>query len=275
MTQATRTFLRFQDPDGTVHYGELTGPDEIRIMDGPPVGKFKVLRDRRKFEEIKLLAPVDPLDIVAIGLNYRTHADESGMAHPDAPVIFLKASSSVLAPDEPIVLPHMTPSEVDYEAELAVIIGRTAKNVDESEALKYVLGYTCGNDVSARDAQLRLDKQWARGKSCDTFCPLGPCLVTGLDPDALRVRSRLNGEVMQDGNTRDLIFSVPRLVSYISHNKTLRPGDVIMTGTPGGVGFARTPQVFLKEGDVVEIEVEGIGVLRNPVVSEKIQTPNP
>ena len=275
MTQTTRTFLRFRQEDGAVHYGELTGPDEVRIMDGPPIGKFKVLRDRCSLSNIKLLAPVDPLDIVAIGLNYKSHADESGTPYPDAPVIFLKASSSVLAPDEPIVLPHLTPNEVDYEGELAVIIARTAKNVDEAEALKCVLGYTCGNDVSARDAQMRLDKQWARGKSCDTFCPLGPCLVTGLDPDALRLQTRLNGQVMQDANTSDLIFNVAKLVSYVSHNKTLRPGDVIMTGTPGGVGWARKPQVFLREGDVVEVDIEGIGVLRNPVVMEKPQSPMP
>lgn len=272
MTQTTRTFLRFREQDESVHYGELTGPDEVRIMDGPPVGKFKVLRERRTLEEIKLLAPVDPVDIVAIGLNYRQHAEESGAEFPKEPVIFLKATSSVLAPDEAIVLPHLTPKEVDYEAELAVIIGRTAKNVDEGEALKYVLGYTCGNDVSARDAQIKLDKQWARGKSCDTFCPLGPCIVVGLDPDHLRIQSRVNGQVMQDSNTSDMIFNVAKLVSYVSHNKTLRPGEVILTGTPGGVGFARKPPVFLREGDVVEVEVEGIGVLRNPVVGEKMGT---
>ena len=271
MTQTTRTFLRFQDTDGAIRYGELTGPDEIRVMDGPPIGKFKVLRDRVSLADIKLLAPIDPVDIVAIGLNYKSHADETHVPYPDAPVIFLKASSSIQAPDEPIVLPHLTPNEVDYEAELVVVIGRTVRNVDEADALKCVLGYTCGNDVSARDAQMRLDKQWARGKSCDTFCPLGPCLVTGLDPDALRIRCRLNGNVMQDANTSDLIFNVARLVSYVSHNKTLRSGDVIMTGTPGGVGWARKPQVFLREGDVVEVEIEGIGVLRNPVVAEKLQ----
>ena len=272
MAQANRVFLRFQDTNGTVCYGELSGEDEVRIMDGPPVGKFKVLRDRRKLNDVKLLAPVEPRDIVAIGLNYRPHADESGFEYPDAPIIFLKAGSSVLAPDEPIVLPHMIPDEVDYEAELAVVIGRTAKNVDEADALKFVMGYTCGNDVTARDAQARLDKQWARAKSCDTFCPLGPCIVTGLDPMELRVQSRLNGKVMQDADTSDLIFSVAKLVSYISHNKTLRPGDVIMTGTPGGVGFARKPPVFLRDGDVIEVEIDGIGVLRNPVIAEKLQT---
>ena len=272
MAGTSRFFLRFQDDDGTVRYGELTGTDEVRIMDGPPVGMFKVLRERRKLSELKLLAPVEPRDIVAIGLNYRTHADESDMKYPDAPVIFLKASSSVLAPDEPIVLPHLTPNEVDYEAELAVVIGRSAKNVSEADALKCVLGYTCGNDVSARDAQMRLDKQWARGKSCDTFCPLGPCLVTGLDPDALGIRCRLNGETMQDANTSDFLFNVAQLLSYVSHNKTLRPGDVILTGTPGGVGFARKPPVFLTEGDVVEVEIDGIGVLRNPVLAERLQT---
>jgi 2-keto-4-pentenoate hydratase/2-oxohepta-3-ene-1,7-dioic acid hydratase in catechol pathway len=164
----------------------------------------------------------------------------------------------------------MTPNEVDYEAELAVIIGKTAKNVPEERALDYVLGYTCGNDVTARDAQQKLDKQWARAKSCDTFCPLGPWLVQGLDPDSLGVKCRLNGQVMQDANTKDMIFGVRKLISYISHNKTLRPGDVIMTGTPEGVGVARNPQVFLKPGDSVEVEIEGIGILKNPVRAEHV-----
>ena len=270
MAETRRVFVRFADADGETHYGELVSEDEIRVMDGPPVGKFKVLRERRNAAEVKLLAPVLPPDVVAIGLNYRAHADEGGMPYPERPVIFLKAGSSVIGPGEAIVLPHMTPDQVDYEAELAVVIGRTAKNVGEEDALKHVLGYTCGNDVSARDAQMKLDKQWARGKSCDTFCPLGPYLVQGIDPDLLDIRCRVNGKVMQESNTGDLIFGVRQLVSYISHNKTLRPGDVIMTGTPGGVGWARKPQVFLREGDVVEVEIEGIGTLSNPVVREKV-----
>jgi 2-keto-4-pentenoate hydratase/2-oxohepta-3-ene-1,7-dioic acid hydratase in catechol pathway len=167
-------------------------------------------------------------------------------------------------------LPAAAPDQVDYEAELAVVIGKAARRVSEADALEYVLGYTCGNDVSARDAQWKLDKQWARAKSCDTFCPLGPCLVTGIDPDSLKIQTRLNGNTMQESNTHDLIFNVPKLVSYVSHNKTLRPGDIIMTGTPEGVGVARTPQVFLKPGNTIEVEIDNIGVLRNPVRAEHV-----
>jgi len=163
----------------------------------------------------------------------------------------------------------MAPDEVDYECELAIVMGKAAHNVVEDEALDYVLGYTCSNDVSARDCQLRLDMQWARGKSFDTFAPLGPCIQTEMDPDHARVCTRLNGQVMQDSNTSDLIFSCRKLVSYLSHCMTLLPGTVIMTGTPAGVGFTRKPPVFLRPGDVVEIEIEGIGVLRNRVIAEE------
>ncbi len=163
------------------------------------------------------------------------------------------------------MLPAAAPDEVDYEAELAVVIGRTARNVGKDEALDYVLGYTCGNDVSARDCQLRHDSQWARGKSFDTFCPLGPVIETQLDPENVRVCTRLNGELMQDGCTSDMIFSVRELVSYCSQQMTLLPGTVLMTGTPDGVGFARRPPVYLRPGDRVEVEIEGIGVLQNPV----------
>jgi 2-keto-4-pentenoate hydratase/2-oxohepta-3-ene-1,7-dioic acid hydratase in catechol pathway len=163
----------------------------------------------------------------------------------------------------------MAPEEVDFEAELVIVIGRPCHRVAAAEALEYVLGYTCGNDVSARDCQLELDSQWARGKSFDTFCALGPWIETDLEPEALGVRSVLNGEVMQDGNTRDLIFSCRELVSYVSQIATLRPGTVIMTGTPPGVGYKRTPPVFLREGDAIEVEVEGIGKLTNSVGREK------
>jgi 2-keto-4-pentenoate hydratase/2-oxohepta-3-ene-1,7-dioic acid hydratase in catechol pathway len=157
---------------------------------------------------------------------------------------------------------------VDFEAELCAVIGKIAKNVSEDDALDYVLGFTCGNDVSARDCQRKLDVQWARGKSFDTFCPFGPYIETDVgDPNALRISSRVNGAVMQDSNTRDMIFSVRKLISYCSHNMTLLPGTLIMTGTPEGVGFARKPPVFLKDGDTVEIEIENVGVLKNNVIS--------
>jgi len=193
-------------------------------------------------------------------------------------VIFIKANSSVIGPEEMILLPHVGPDQVDYEAELAVIIGRKAKNISREEALEYVLGYTCANDVSARDWQIeKQKKQWSRGKSFDTFCPLGPCLVTRdeiPDPNRLAIRSILNGRVMQDSNTSDMIFDVQTLVSDLSQSLTLLPGTTILTGTPGGVGFTRKPPVFLKDGDRITIEIERIGSLSNRVGTEKTTRPD-
>jgi 2-keto-4-pentenoate hydratase/2-oxohepta-3-ene-1,7-dioic acid hydratase in catechol pathway len=216
----------------------------------------------------RVMAPVEPPNIIAVGLNYRQHAIESNMKIPERPVLFLKTTTSVVGPDDAIVLPATAPHEVDYEAELVVVIGRTAKNVSEDEALEYVLGYAIGNDVSARDCQLRLDSQWARGKSFDTFCPLGPWIETELEADSLAIKARLNGRTVQDSFTSDMIFNVRQLVSYCSHNMTLLPGTVILTGTPQGVGFARKPPLFLSAGDIIEVEIDGIGVLRNTVVNE-------
>jgi 2-keto-4-pentenoate hydratase/2-oxohepta-3-ene-1,7-dioic acid hydratase in catechol pathway len=206
--------------------------------------------------------------IIGIGLNYGGHAKESGQSTPKAPIIFLKASTAVADPGQPIILPRMAPDEVDYEAELVIVIGKEAHNVSEDDALKYVLGFTCGNDVSARDCQLRFDVQWARGKSFDTFAPLGPWIETEIDSSKCSIQSRLNGKIMQSSNTSDLIFNPSQLVSYISKCMTLKPGTVIMTGTPAGVGFARKPPVFLRKGDVVEVEVGSIGTLVNPVQNE-------
>lgn len=261
---------RFRTREGKTHWGMLKDDSHLSVLDGSVFGGFKLHKKTYRLKEVKLLHPVEPGDIVAIGVNYRGHGAETGFEPPERPIVFLKASSSVVAPDESIVLPHMTPGEVDYEAELVIVIGKVAKNVPEERAHEFVLGYTCGNDVSARDAQWKLDKQWARAKSCDTFCPLGPWLVQGIDPDNLTIRSRLNGEVMQDSNTSEMIFNTRQLISFISHNKTLHPGDVIMTGTPEGVGGARSPQVFLKPGDTIEVEIENIGVLRNPVRAEHV-----
>ncbi|HBQ64410.1 MAG TPA: hypothetical protein DD727_05730, partial [Clostridiales bacterium] len=220
--------------------------------------------------QVNLLSPVTPPNIIAIGLNYRQHARESGMKLPERPVIFIKATTSVIGPEEAIRLPSTAPDEVDYECELAAVIGRTAKNVPVERALEYVLGYTCGNDVSARDCQMKLDVQWARAKSFDTFCPLGPWIETQLDPDNANIRTRINTTIFQESNTGDMIFPMAELVSWCSRNMTLLPGTVILSGTPQGVGFARKPPVFLKAGDVVEVEVEGIGVLRNRVESEQL-----
>ena len=207
---------------------------------------------------VRLLAPVIPRSkIVAVGRNYADHAKEMGNDVPTSPLLFLKPNTSVVGPDDPIVLPDFS-QEVSYEAELAVVIGRLAKDVSPEAAPAYVLGYTVANDVTARDAQ-RTDGQWARAKGFDSSCPLGPWITTGLDPEDLAVRSRVNGESRQDGRTSDMIFDVAFLVSYVSQAFTLLPGDVILTGTPAGVGL-------VDHGDVVECEVEGVGVLRNPVL---------
>ena len=215
---------------------------------------------------VKLLSPVDPPNIIAIGLNYRQHAKESGAEIPKRPVIFLKATSSIIAHEESITIPSLAPDEVDYEGELGVVIGKTAKDIEISEALDYVLGYTCANDVSARDCQRRLDVQWARAKSFDTFCPVGPWITTGINPHNLNILTRLNGQIVQDSSTSDMIFSVAEIVSYCSKNMTLLPGTLILTGTPEGVGFARKPPLLLKKYDLVEIEIEGIGTLKNSVI---------
>src|SRR5688572_16391626 len=217
------------------------------------------------------LAPVPrPGKLICIGLNYRDHAAESNMPIPERPVVFSKFGTAVIAPGEAVVLPA-TSDQVDYEAELAVVIGRRAKNVSANRALEYVLGYTAFNDVSARDFQFA-DGQWQRGKSCDTFAPMGPYIVTTdtiPDPHKLWIKLTLNGKTMQDSNTDQLIFGIPELIEFISQSVTLEPGDVIATGTPPGVGFARKPPVFLQPGDEMVVDIEGIGNLGNPVVAAK------
>ena len=214
-------------------------------------------------------APVPrPGKLICIGLNYRDHAAESNMPIPERPVIFSKFSTCVIAPGEPVVIPPNS-QQVDYEAELAVVIGRRAKYVKASRALDYVLGYTAFNDVSARDFQFA-DGQWQRGKSCDTFAPMGQTIVTTdqiTDPHKLTIKLVLNGQTMQDSNTDQLIFGVPELIEFLTESITLEPGDVIATGTPPGVGFARKPPVFLKPGDQMEVLIDGIGGLSNPVVA--------
>jgi 2-keto-4-pentenoate hydratase/2-oxohepta-3-ene-1,7-dioic acid hydratase in catechol pathway len=214
-------------------------------------------------------APVPrPGKIICIGMNYRDHAHEIGLGVPNAPTIFSKFSSCVIAPGEPVVLPAGS-TQVDYEAELAVVMGRRATQVAADRAYEYVLGYTAFNDVTARDFQFG-DLQWQRGKSCDTFAPMGPAIVTAdeiLDPHTLRITLTRNGTVMQDSNTGQLIFRVPELIEFITRTITLEPGDVIATGTPAGVGFARKPPVFLEAGDVMEVGIERIGALGNPVAA--------
>jgi len=220
-------------------------------------------------DSIEFLPAVYPSKILAIGRNYVDHAIEGGAAPPEAPLLFNKLTSSLNAHNAPIVLPPIS-IKVDYEAELAVVIGRKAKRVSEAEALEHIFGYTLINDVSARDLQFG-DVQWTRGKGLDTFAPLGPFITSRdeiKDVQALKIEGRLNGEVMQSSNTGKMIFQVAYLVSYLSQGITLEPGDVIATGTPEGVGVFRDPPVLLKAGDVFEVEIEGLGKLRNPVVVE-------
>jgi 2-keto-4-pentenoate hydratase/2-oxohepta-3-ene-1,7-dioic acid hydratase in catechol pathway len=209
--------------------------------------------------------------VVAIGLNYHAHAQEQGVDPPGEPLIFAKFQSSVIGDGDRIRWDPRLTSQVDYEAELAVVIGRRTRRVSESEALDHVLGYTCGNDVTARDLQYG-DRQWVRGKSLDTFCPLGPVVVTPdeiRDPQQLRLRAIVNGEVLQDGTTSDMIFPVAQLIAHASEAFTLEPGDVIMTGTPAGVGVNRDPPRFLRDGDEVAIEIDGIGRLVNVCEEER------
>lgn len=222
----------------------------------------------------RLLTPVEPAAIYCIGLNYAAHAAEGGREPPERPVVFMKTPSAAQHPNEPIVLPRRLRSDrVDYEAELAVVIGRECKNTTRETALDYVLGYTCGNDVSARDWQKKGGGgQWCRGKTFDTFAPLGPAVVT-LDelsnPHDLSITSTVSGVRMQDSRTSDMIFNVPTLIEFLSASVTLRPGTVILTGTPEGVGFAQDPPRFLQPGDEVVVEIEGIGRLVNPVIEEQ------
>lgn len=218
-------------------------------------------------ERATVLAPIPrPGKFLCIGLNYRDHAEESGMAVPEEPVVFSKCITAVTGPEAPVFLPESS-QRVDYEAEFAIVIGKRCRRVAKEEASQYVLGYTCVNDVSARDLQER-DGQWVRAKSLDSFGPMGEVIATVDeidDPHKLGIRLRLNGETLQDSNTDQLIFGVEELVSFLSRDITLEPGDVISTGTPPGVGFARKPPIYLKDGDMMEVEIDGIGVLRNPV----------
>lgn len=242
------------------------------LLSGNPFHGFKATQAHVPVKQV--LAPIEPTMIWCIGLNYRRHAEETGAKIPEQPVVFAKGPNTVQHPGGPIELPrHLASDQVDYECELAVVIGRRCKNVRPEDALDYVLGYTCANDVSARDWQIkRGGSQWSRGKTFDTFAPLGPVLVTPEDipdPNALRISTRLNGEVVQDSHTSDMIFSVREIIAFLSGSTTLLPGTVILTGTPEGVGMARTPPRWLTPGDQVTIEIEKIGELTNHVVAEQ------
>lgn len=223
--------------------------------------------------DVKLLAPItNPNKVIAIGLNYLDHIRESNAQTPKIPIMFTKYTSAIIGDGDAI---HWDPNEtakVDWEVELAVVIGKRAYRVSETSVFDYVVGYTVCNDVSARDLQSERGDQWIRGKSMDTFCPLGPCIVTKdeiADPHNLKLRTLVNGQTMQDSNTSELLFKIPHLVSYLSRAFTLLPGDVIITGTPPGVGMGKKPPIFLKHGDVVSVEIDGIGKLTNPCVEDK------
>lgn len=221
-------------------------------------------------EQVKLHAPIpNPPKLFMIGLNYREHAIESNMAIPTTPTVFSKFNSSIIGPGDTVVLPKVS-QQPDYEAEFAFVIGKRAKHVAAADWKEYVFGYTAINDVSARDLQLATP-QWLMGKSCDTFCPMGPVLVTAdeiADPHNLQIKITVSGEVLQDSNTKDLIFDIPALIAHITQVMTLEPGDIISTGTPQGVGFARKPPRYLRQGDECVVYVEGIGELHNPVAVE-------
>ncbi|MGC8826012.1 MAG: fumarylacetoacetate hydrolase family protein [Anaerolineae bacterium] len=238
-------------------YGIVQGEAVHRLRAGNPfAGPPEPAEPIGRLDELRLLPPCEPTKIIAVGRNYAAHAAEQQVEVPAEPLLFLKPPSALVGHEEPIILPAES-QHVDHEAELVVVIGRRGKDIRREEAMQYIFGCTCGNDVTARDLQRR-DGQWTRGKGFDTFAPLGPWIETDISPADLRVLCRVNGQVRQDGRTRDMIFDIPFLVSYISHIMTLEPGDVIYTGTPAGIGP-------LTAGDVVEVEIEGIGILRNPV----------
>lgn len=258
--------------NGKIHFGQRVDQRTALRIDGPVPGLFRVTEQALRID--KLLAPIVPTDILCIGLNYREHARESNSTIPDHPMLFIKAGNTLNNPLDPIHIPRNS-SKIDFEAELAVVIGRDARHVPAERVGEYILGYTIANDVSARDWQHdpRLGGgQFARGKSFDGFCPLGPEIVTADEvrtPNNLRLRSLLNGRLMQDDTTADMIFNVPALIESVSSTMTLRAGSVLLTGTPSGVGGARKPPVFMRAGDTIAIEIDGIGRLENPVVDER------
>ncbi|HVT81185.1 MAG TPA: fumarylacetoacetate hydrolase family protein [Phycisphaerae bacterium] len=263
--------IRFLDSLQQIHHGVDQGNGSALRIQGDLFGNFTVTHQVVPVQ--KLLAPLEPRAIFCIGLNYLKHMAEMGSKRPEFPVLFMKSPASLQHPGDPIQIPtHLKSTQVDYECELAVVIGKRCKNVTRENALDFVLGYTIANDVSARDWQ----KQWGggqfcRGKTFDTFCPLGPAIVTRDEiphPNALRLQSFVNGEPRQDTNTSDMIFDVPTLIAFLSGSTTLLPGTVILTGTPGGVGMGMTPPRYLQAGDEVKMVAEGIGELISPVVAE-------
>jgi 2-keto-4-pentenoate hydratase/2-oxohepta-3-ene-1,7-dioic acid hydratase in catechol pathway len=248
--------------DGNIRYGRLEDDGTILPLRSSPFESLETTGPATHLDKVRLLAPVEPRALYGVGLNYVKHAEEAKLPLPQVPMLFMKPPDAVIGPDAAIIYPHQG-QNVHFEGELAVVMGRAAHRVSEKDALSYVLGYTCGNDVSERVIQAGEMKQGCLllGKGFDTFNPIGPAIAIGLDPGDLDLETRVNGEVRQSSNTNDLLYSVPKLIAAMSACMTLRPGDVIMTGTPSGVGP-------MKPGDVIEITIEGIGTLRNPVVGE-------
>ena len=260
--------IRHLTPEGPA-YAALQPDGSVRAIEGDVFGYFR--STERTVKKGELLPPVAPALIIGVGLNYAKHAGEGGRTLPKVPMWFVKLPGSAQAHGEPIRLPRQqTSTKVDFEGELAIVLSRTACNVPRERAFDFILGYTCGNDVSARDWQREFGGgQFSHAKSFDTFCPLGPVLTTKDEipqPNALHIRTLLNGTVMQDSSTTDMIFDVPALIEFLSADKTLPAGTVILTGTPEGVGFARTPPVWLQPGDTISVEIEKIGNLSNPVI---------
>lgn len=250
-------FIRYQTPSQPPRYGWVH-EDKVGPLDGLPFGEFRRLEADLPLRSVTLLAPVEPSKIIGIGRNYIEHARELGNPVPEIPMLFLKPSSTVIGPQEKILLPPQS-QQVEHEAELVAVIGRIGRWIPLEKAMDYVLGYTIGNDITARDLQQR-DGQWTRAKGFDTFCPLGPWIETELDPTDVMITCHVNGGMRQMASTRDMVFNIKQLVAFISSVMTLYPGDIIMTGTPAG-----TSQ--LMDGDVVQIMVDGIGTLRNPVAA--------
>lgn len=250
--------VRFRIRDSAPRYGWVLD-DKVGALEGTPFGEFQRQEADIRLADVRLLAPVQPGKVICVGRNYAAHAAEHGAEVPEVPLIFLKPPSAVIGPQDPIVLPPQS-QQVEHEAELAVVIGRRGRWINVDQAQAHILGYTLANDVTARDLQFR-DGQWTRGKGFDTFCPLGPWIETEFDPADAMITCHVNGEMRQMASTRDMIFSVRQLIAFVSSVMTLEPGDVLLTGTPAGVGP-------LQEGDVVEVSVEGLGTLRNPVAAE-------
>jgi len=250
-------FVRFQ-VGSRESWGIVENDKTVTAVLGNPFTGWTEQKRRYDLTDLKLLPPASPSKVVCVGLNYRKHAAESGMEIPKEPLLFFKPPSAVIGPEEGVIYSPLT-QRLDYECELAIVFGKTAKNVPVEKAFEYIAGFTCANDISARDLQ-RQDGQWARAKGMDTFCPLGPFLVNEIDPVGLRIQTRLNGQIKQDSNTGDMVFKPDFLVHFVSRAFTMQPGDVIITGTPEGIGP-------MQVGDRVEVIIEKIGTLANPIVA--------